>query len=485
MSSETHLVVIGNGMAGARVVEEILQRGGRDRFCITMFGEEPQGNYNRILLSGVLSGSHDARDIVTHPLEWYAENDITLHAGERVVGIDRERRVVAGASGREVPFDTLILATGSRPRVPPIENLRDPHGRLKAGVFLFRSLEDCRRISDYASGCRRAVVIGGGLLGLEAAYGLSQLGVDVEVLQRAGHLMNRQLDSPAGEILKSTIEGMGISVRRGTTAIAAQGDERVEGLVLNDGTCLPCDMVVIACGIQPNVELAVECGLHVERAIVVDDQMRSSDPAIYAVGECVQHRGRVYGLVAPLWEQAQVLAEHLTGRSEGASYGGSRVATRLKVMGIEVTAMGLVEPEAEHDEVVQFLEPRRGIYKKLIIREDRLLGAIFLGDGARAPYATQLFDRGSPVPEDRAAVLFDLGAGTSFTPETMAEEATVCHCNGVTKAEVRECVAGGGCSLQAVMRATRAGTGCGSCKGLVREFVERFRKTADPVGAAG
>lgn len=476
MSDREKLVVIGNGMAGARMIEEIVSGPGAERFDIRVFGEEPHGNYNRILLSGLLSGAQDAAGILTHPLDWYAENGITLYAGERAVSIDRGRRIVKGASGREVAYGRLILATGSRPNLPPVENLSDGPGVLKQGAFLFRSLDDCRTISAYAAGRRRAVVLGGGLLGLEAAYGLQQLGLEVEILHRSGHLMNRQLDRQGGEILRSTVESMGMPVRLRATAAALLGEECVQGVVLQGGEKIACDMIVLACGIRPNVELASACGLRVEQAICVDDRLRTSDPDIYAVGECVQHRGRVYGLVAPLWEQAQVLAQHLTGRQPESAYTGSRVATRLKVMGIELTAMGLAEPEETRDEVVQFLDARRGVYKKLIIRDGALAGAIFLGDGRRAPYVTQAFDRGTPLPEERAALLFDLGGPAGAALEDLAGDALVCHCNGVTGSEIRDCVEGGGCSLQSVMRCTRAATGCGSCKGLVRELIDQFMK---------
>jgi nitrite reductase (NADH) large subunit len=479
MSTE-RLVVIGNGMAGARAVEEILageQATGERRFEITVFGDEPCGNYNRILLSGVLSGAQDAGGIFLHPFSWYEENGVTLHAGDRVTAIDRENRLVTSASGRSVQYDRLLIATGSRPFVPPIDGLRTEDGAAKSGVFVFRTLEDCRRMAGYAAKCRRAVVVGGGLLGLEAAYGLKDHGVEVHVLQRSDRLMDVQLDAPSGDILRAAVESMGVRVSCNAITAAVLGDEQVTGLRLQDGTLLECDMVVLACGIQPNVELAAACGLDVERGIVVDDHLQCpSDPAVYSVGECAQHRGKTYGLVAPLWEQAKVLADHLTGRRSEAAYLGSETGTRLKVMGLEVASLGLIEPAGADDEVVQFIEPRRGVYKKLIIRDDRLVGAIILGDSARIPTLMQAFDRAAPLPRDRASLLFDLGGplGT-VSPDAMPDDATVCHCNGVSKGDIRECVLGGGASLSAVMRATRAGTGCGSCKGLVREFVERFR----------
>lgn len=477
------LVVIGNGMAGARAVEEILageQATGERRFEITVFGDEPYGNYNRILLSGVLNGTHDPGAIFLHPFSWYEENGVTLHAGDRVTGINLELREVKSESGLTIPYDRLIIATGSRPFIPPIAGLRTAAGDRKPGVFVLRTLDDCRRIARHARRSRRAVVIGGGLLGLEAAYGLKDQGVEVTVLQHSHRLMDRQLDPTAADILRTAVEEMGVRVLVNAATEAISGSDEVTGLILRDGRSLDCDMVILACGIQPNVELAAEAGLTVERGIVVNDQLRSTtDPAVYAVGECVQHRGTSYGLVAPLWEQARVLADHLTGRRPDAAYTGSRTGTRLKVMGLEVASLGLIEPEDARDEVVVYSEPKRGIYKKLIIRNDRLVGAIVLGDPLRVPALMQAFDRGLPLPQERATLLFDLGGSVQrVTPDAMPEEATVCHCNGVCKADIRECVRGGGASLQAVMRATRAGTGCGSCKGLIREFVELFRAEA-------
>ncbi len=486
-SPRPRLVVVGNGMAGARTVEEILLRDGGRLWEIVVFGDEPCGNYNRVLLSGVLSGTQPATEIFLHPLSWYEESGITLHAGERVTAIDRESRTVISATGREVAYDRLILATGSRPLVPTVQGLKGPEGEPLPGVFVFRTLEDCRRISGYASHSRRAVVVGGGLLGLEAAYGLQQYGLEVHVVQQSGRLMDRQLDPAAAAILLQVVERMGVRVHLGQRTAEILGSDRVRGLAFDNGTSLTCDMVVFACGIRPNVELAQECGLPVGRGIVVDDHLTTADPAIFAVGECVEHRRMTYGLVAPAWEQARVLADHLTGRPESV-YTGSRTTTHLKVIGVELTSVGEPEATEPEDEVVQYVEPKRGIYKKLVIRDNRLIGAILLGDGERAPYVTQLLERGTPVPEERASLFFDLGGKPgAVSPDEMAEDATVCHCNGVTKGDIRECVAGGGCSLSAVMRATRAGTGCGSCKGLVRVFVDRFRPkgTVEPTPPLG
>ena len=473
-TNKQKLVVIGNGMAGARTVEEILARGGSEQFQITMFGDEPYGNYNRILLSNVLNGSQDPSDIFLNPLEWYAENDVTLHAPARVTHIDRARKEIHSNDGQVTPYDKAIIATGSRPFVPPMEGLHTPGGTDKHGVFVFRTIDDCHKIAGYANKCRRAAVIGGGLLGLEAARGLLNYGVEVHVIHLSEHLMNQQLDPQAGAILRNIMEKMGVHVHTLKNTARVLGEDSVTGLEFKDGTTLDCDMVVISTGIKPNAEIGRECGLTVERAIVTDNQMRSvDDPDIYIVGECAQHRGRVYGLVAPLWEMGQVLADHITGRNPNAAYHGSKIATKLKVMGVELASMGVTEPSDERDEVVTFAEPKRGTYKKLIIRDGMLIGAMMLGDLNKVAYLMQAFDRGTPLPEERLSLLFDIGApSTETTMLEMPGNAQICNCNGVSKSQIQKCVEGGKRSLKMVMEATRAGLGCGSCKKLVQEVVE-------------
>jgi nitrite reductase (NADH) large subunit len=466
------LVVIGNGMAGARTVEEILARGGGEQFAITVFGDEPYGNYNRILLSGVLAGESDPTDIFINPLDWYTENDIELRAGVRVTHVDREAHVVLGDDGTQIAYDKLIYATGSRPFVPPIEGLKDAFGP-REGVFVFRTLDDCNAITSYATGCRRAAVIGGGLLGLEAARGLLTHGVEVHVVEAAPHLMFQQLDANGGRILARTLREMGIGVHTASATAAVTGDDRITGLQFKDGTHLECDMVVVAAGIRPNSQLASDIGLAVGRAVVVDDQMLTDDPDIYAVGECAQHRDQVYGLVAPLWEQAEVLADHITGTNETSAYEGSKLATKLKVMGVELAVMGLKEPESDDDEVLQFSEPSKGIYKSVIIRDGRLVGATLLGDVSKVSFLTQAFDKGTLLPEDRKELMFDLGAAPADVPiAEMPDTDQICNCNGVSKGDIVGCCAGGATSVTAVMKATRAGTGCGSCKAQVAEIVE-------------
>ena len=474
MADKQKLVVVGNGMAGARCVEEILARGGGEQFDITMFGDEPYGNYNRILLSNVLNGSQDPGDIFLNPLNWYQENNVRLHAPARIVHVDRAAKEVMGDDGTRTPYDKLMIATGSRPFVPPMEGLKTSGGGDKHGVFVFRTIDDCHKIAGYATKCRKAAVIGGGLLGLEAARGLLNYGVEVHVIHLMPWLMNNQLDVQGGAILRAAMEKMGVHVHTGVATSRILGDDSATGIEFKDGSVLDCDMVIISTGITPNAEIGRDCGLTVERAIVVDNQMRSvDDPDIYVVGECAQHRGKVYGLVAPLWEQGQVLADHITGRNPNAAYHGSKIATKLKVMGVELASMGVTEAADEKDEVVTFAEPRRGTYKKLIIRDGILIGAMMLGDLNKVAYLMQAFDRGTPLPEERLSLLFDIGAPpTATTMLEMPDTAQVCNCNGVSKGQIRKCIEGGKRSLKMVMEATRAGTGCGSCKKLVQEVVE-------------
>ncbi|HEY0000015.1 MAG TPA: FAD-dependent oxidoreductase, partial [Actinoplanes sp.] len=372
------LVVIGNGMAGARTVEEILAR--RGDFAITMFGDEPYGNYNRIMLSNVLAGVEDENGIFLNDLSWYADNGITLHTGTRIERIDRFAKMVYGTDGTATPYDKLIIATGSRAFVPPIPGIHRPGRGYHQGVFAFRTLDDTRSMIRYAKEHERAVVIGGGLLGLEAARGLQNHLPHVTLVHAAGHLMNAQLNDVAGKTLQATIEqklGIEVVVDARTTEIL--GKNAVTGVKLGDGRVIDCDVVVVAAGIRANAEMAAASGLVVERAIVVDDQMRCQDEDdIYAVGECVQHRGETYGLVAPLWDQAKVLADHITGTNLQAAYHGSQTATKLKVAGVDVASMGVLGPERDTDEHIVFSEPGRGTFKSIVIRDDKIIGATLL-----------------------------------------------------------------------------------------------------------
>jgi nitrite reductase (NADH) large subunit len=470
------LVVVGNGMAGVRAIEEILLRGGGESFDITVFGDEPYGNYNRILLSNVLAGSDGADEIYLNGLDWYNDNDIDLRAGVRVVRIDRFARLVHADDGSVTRYDYLILATGSRSFFPPMTGLWADDKALTDGVFGFRTLDDCVGMITQASHRTKAVVIGGGLLGLEAARGLQNRGLTVDVVHAGPTLMNAQLDDVAGGILRKSVQGIGITVHldKRTTEVRTDEHDRLAGIVFSDGSSIDCDMLVIAAGIRPNVGLAQRAGLTVERAIVVDDHMRSiDDDNIYVVGECAQHRGQVYGLVAPLWEQATVLADHVTGTDRSAAYHGSRTATKLKVAGVDVAAMGLKAPELDDDEFVQYSEPRHGVYKTIVIRDGKLVGATLLGDVSKVSFLMQAFDSGLPLPDERVSLMFDIGTpDVAVGVAELSDDAQVCNCNGVNKATLVSCVQGGEMSVTGVMAKTKAGKGCGSCKELVGQIVE-------------
>ncbi|TAK28551.1 MAG: NAD(P)/FAD-dependent oxidoreductase [Chloroflexota bacterium] len=473
MVKKQRLVIIGNGMAGARLAEEVLAQGGRDSFEIAIFGDEPLGNYNRILLSGVLGGTQDPEDIFLNPLEWYEKNGVRLHVGVRADQIDRVEKSVYGAGDVVEPYDKLVVATGSSPFLPPMPGIYADGSAFKKGVHVFRTLDDCRQIIDRAGMCDKAAVIGGGLLGLEVACGLLNRGLEVHVVHRAPQLMHSQLDPFASAILKQNIEHMGVHIHLQKMTMAILGNGDVAGLVFEDGSCMDCDMVVIAAGVRPNVELAQQAGLTVELGIVVNDNLSSlDDPEVFAIGECAQHRGKVYGLLAPAWEQARVLADRLTGRNPRASYEGSKVSTRLKTDGVDLLCIGEIEP-SEGDEVAQYSEPSRSIYKKLLIRDGRLAGAILLGDGAMTPALLEAFNHERELPENRAELLFPLG-GALESPNVadLPDEAQVCNCNGISKGKIVAAVKAGHRSLQTVCDATRAGTGCGSCKRQVHAIVE-------------
>lgn len=459
------LVVIGNGMAGARLVEDILAVS-PDLFDITMFGDEPYGNYNRILLSNVLNGTQDAKEIFLNPLSWYEENNVTLHAGHRVSAIDRDAKTVT-AGDLTVPYDYLVFATGSRPFIPPIP------GTPLHGVFAFRTLDDCRNIAEYAKGCKTAVVIGGGLLGLEAAKGLMTHNVEVTVVEMAPWLMSVQLDEAGGKVLGQTIAKLGITARTATSTKELLGHVSVNGVKFGDGTEIPADMVVISAGIRPNAELAKECGVACDKAILVDDQLRTSDPSVFGVGECVQHNGMIYGLVAPLWEQTKVLAKVLTGVDATAAYSGSKIATKLKVMGVELASMGRINDLKPTDEVVQFAEPSRDVYWKAIIRDGKVSAACLLGDLGPADDLMRLFQVGGDVPERRLELFFTANSEKKEASlADLPDSHQICDCNGVCKGTIVEAIKKGKCTVPAVGKATRAGTGCGSCKKLVKGLIE-------------
>ncbi len=462
------LVIIGNGMAGARMAEDIIAADPNHDFDIVMFGDEPYGNYNRILLSNVLNGSQEPQEIFLNPLAWYEENQITLHAGKRVTKIDRENKIVYADDVAE-EYDVLIFATGSRPFVPPIQ------GTTLHGVFVFRTIDDCRNIAEYAKDCKSAIVIGGGLLGLEAAKGLMTHNVSVTVVEMGPWLMGVQLDEAGGKVLQQTIEKLGITALTSASTKELLGHTTVTGVKFADGREVAADMVVISAGIRPNKELAAEHGIVCDRAILVDDQLRTSDTSIYGVGECVQHRGMVYGLVAPIWEQTKALAQLLTGKNPQARYVGSKLATKLKVMGVELASMGRISDVKPTDEVVTFAEPARQVYWKAIVRDGKVSACCMLGDLEPADQLVDYFMNDTPAPSRRLELFFGSGTkaqGADFSLADMPDDKQICDCNGVSKKTICDAIRAGKCTVPAVGKATRAGTGCGSCKTLVKGLIE-------------
>ncbi|MFO0879330.1 MAG: FAD-dependent oxidoreductase [Gemmataceae bacterium] len=467
------LVVIGTGMAGARVVEEILARTPH-RYDLRLFGDEVHGTYNRTLLTQVLGGFADPARLWLNTIEWYEEHRVRLHTGVRVEGIDLARRVVSGAHGRVVePYDHLILATGSHPYIPPMP------GTNLAGVFPFRTLEDCSQIGAWAQECDRAVVLGGGLLGLEAARGLLNHGVEVIVIESAPYLMPRQLDALGAGLLQRHLEQLGIAVQTGRTVDAIEGDGKVAGVRFADGTQLEADMVVLACGTRPNRKVAQEAGLLVEQGIVVDDQLRTSDPNVSALGECAQHRGVCHGTVEPIWDQARVLADLLSGTKPSAEYTGSRVSTTLQVMGVDVVSLGDFQGDASAD-VVSQLDAEAGVYRKLVVREGRLDGALLVGISDDGGALGRLFRSGESIP-GTALELLQNGTRDALLSQggdlfALPDAARICNCHGVSKGSIAEAIAAGCGSVAALGLKTRAGTGCGTCQPLLTQFLQAAGK---------
>jgi len=397
MSARSSLVVIGNGMAGMRTVEELLTLD-RDMYRITVFGAEPHGNYNRILLSPVLAGEKTVEDIMLHTRDWYAANGITLHAGDPVVRIDRKRRIVHARSGLQVAYDRLLIATGSKPFIVPVPG----HGL--PGVIGFRDLHDVDAMLAAARAGGKAVVIGGGLLGLEAANGLLRRGMEVSVVHVTGSLMNQQLDPPAAELLRAALERRGLRILLNRQTAAILGEDRVRGLRFADGEAIDADLVVMAAGVRPNVELAKAAGLHVERAIVVDDTLQTYDPRVYAVGECVQHRRSTFGLVAPIWDQARVCAAHLAGAGH-RRYVQQATATKLKVTGVDLYSAGdIVGLDASEDLVLR--DRRGGVYKRLVVTGNRLTGVVLYGDVTDGPWYFDLIQKRTHIGSIRDRLLF-------------------------------------------------------------------------------
>ena len=468
-----HLVVVGNGMAGCRAVEELIARDA-GRYRVTIFGAEPHVNYNRIMLSPVLAGEKTFDEIVINGRDWYDDNGIELITSDPVVAIDRVAHAVTARSGRVVSYDKLLIATGSDPFIIPVP------GKELPGVISFRDMNDVDAMlaaaeAGKANGGGDAVVIGGGLLGLEAAHGLTLRGMKVTVLHLMPTLMERQLDEAAGWLLKTALEGRGQTILTGADTAEIVGETVVEGVKLKDGRVIPASLVVMAVGIRPSTALAREAGLEVGRGIKVDDHMVTSDPDVLAVGECVEHDGNVYGLVAPLWEMCRALADGLVDSHSG--YRGSVTSTKLKVSGIDVFSAGDFSGGDGAEDIV-LRDASRGVYKRVVLRGDRVIGAVLYGDTADGSWYFDLLKKQEDVSQLRDVLIygqaFASGGGQADPKAAVAalsDDAEICGCNGVSKGKVISCIAKGAHSLDAVRTTCKASASCGSCTGLVENLL--------------
>lgn len=474
------LVMVGNGMAGVRTLEELI-RLTPDLYEITVFGAEPHPNYNRILLSPVLAGEQTVDEIILNPVSWYQENGITLHLSTRVVAVDRARRLVMGVNAQgdtiTAEYDRLLLCTGSNPFMLPVP------GKDLPGVIAYRDIADTNAMIDAASRHKNAAVIGGGLLGLEAANGLMLRGMEVSVVHVMPWLMERQLDEVAGKLLQKSLEERGLKFLMGaqTAELLAgddgQGGERVRAVKFKDGTEVEADLVVMAVGIRPNTQLAESMGLLCNRGIVVTDTMQSvTDARVYSVGECAAHRGIAYGLVAPLFEQAKVAANHLAQFGIGR-YNGSLTSTKLKVTGIDLFSAGEFMGGPNTEEIVMS-DPHGGVYKKLVIQDDKLIGACLYGDTVDGSWYFKLLRDGRSVADIRERLMFgesnigDVGHEGHSKAAAMADTDEVCGCNGVNKGAICKAIKDKGLfTLDEVRKHTKASASCGSCTGLVEQLI--------------
>ena len=458
------VVVAGHGMAGSRLVSELRARDADIK--VTAFGAEVHRPYNRIMLSALLAGKVGEHDLTLAGPP--AGADVRL--GVPITAIDTARRVVT-IPGDELEYDALVLATGALPVVPPLEGIDADT------VHVFRTLDDCRGIVAGAGAARSVVVLGGGLLGLEAARGLAGRGLDVTVVHAGPYVMTRQLDPDGGAVLARTLRELGVRVRLGAGATGWTGDR----LLLADGTAVPGDLLVVACGVRPDTELAAAAGIAVRRGVLVDDALRTSAPDVYAIGDCAEHDGTVPGLVAPAWDHAATVADRLTGGT--ARYRGSRLITRLKAGDIDLAAMGDIDADPDA-EIVTFADPVRGTYARLVIRDNRLAGAVLLGDNPAVGSIVQLYDRDAEVPADRRSLLLGRAFGAeapteAASPAFMPDQAVVCRCNSVPKAAITACWRAGARTVADVAAATRATTGCGGCRDAVTGIVD-WLSTVEP-----
>ncbi len=464
------LILIGNGMAGVRTLEELLKLA-PEKYDMTVFGAEPYPNYNRILLSPVLAGEKTLDDIVINSDAWYAEHGITLHKGKKVVKIDRRRQRVYTEDGIEASYDRLLLATGSTPFMLPLP------GRDLEGVIGFRDIRDVDLMLEASEKYRHAVVIGGGLLGLEAANGLKKRGMQVTVVHVLDTLMERQLDKPAAMLLKRALQESGLEFRMEAQTEALLGDGRVRAVRFKDGSEVPADLVVMAVGIRPNIELAKSAGLLCDRGILVSDTLQTFDPRIYAVGECVQHRGALFGLVAPLYEQAKVCANHLAEYGI-ARYEGSVTSTKLKVTGIDLFSAGQFQGGQGYEEML-FQNPSRGVYKKLVVKDNRVHGTVLYGDTVDGAWYFQMMRDGTDISAFRENILFgqahvgDSGHGAENRAALLPDNAEICGCNGVCKKTIVDAIVQKKLGTVDDVRAhTKASASCGSCTGLVEQLLQ-------------
>ncbi len=459
-----NLVIIGAGMAAGRLVEHVSEAGG---WNITLFNAEPRGTYNRIMLSPVLSGEKTYEEIVTHDDAFYEQHGVACRFGEKVVSIDRSAKTVTGENGT-VPYDKLVIATGSNPFMIPLP------GHDLEGVIAYRDLEDTERMMSLGDG-DTAVVIGGGLLGLEAAAGMHARGVDVTVVHLMGHLMERQLDEAAGYLLRKELVGRGMKVLCSSNSKEILGENgKVKALMLDNGTELPCDLLVMAVGIRPSIALASEAGLATGRGIHVDAQMITSDEDVLAIGECIEFDGEVFGLVAPLYDQAKVAAKTITGDED--AFENRETSTKLKVTGVDLFSAGdFAEGDARED--IVFRDPGRGIYKRLVIEDDKLIGAVLYGDTADGGWFHGLIKDKTDIAEMRETLIFGPAFQGGATLDPMAAvaalpaDAEICGCNGICKGRIVEAIEGGATDLGAVQAETKASSSCGTCTGLVEQLL--------------
>ncbi|WP_166245265.1 nitrite reductase large subunit NirB [Paenibacillus turpanensis] len=461
------LVLVGNGMAGVNCVEQLLKLA-PNKYDITIFGSEPHPNYNRILLSSVLAGDAKMDDIVINSWDWYKENRIMLHAGHTVNHIDTNARTVSTDNGLCVSYDELIIATGSLPFMLPLP------GADKQGVIAFRDIKDCETMMETAKKYKKAVVIGGGLLGLEAARGLLNLNMEVSVVHLGKSLMDRQLDETAAMMLQRELQkqGMKFLLEKNTERIL--GKDRVTGLRFTDGTEESADLVVMAVGIKPNVALAKNSGIQTNRGIVIDDFMQTSAPGIYSVGECAEHRGIAYGLVAPLYEQGAVLAKRLAG-IETDGYHGSVVSTKLKVSGVDVFSAGEFRDDVD-TRSVRIQDEFGGVYKKVVIRDGKVIGAVLFGDTSEGSRLFAMIRSGEDVAgKEKEVLLGDSGPAQSGADRiaAMSDDEIICGCNGVSKGNIVSAINEKGCtSVNDIKACTKASASCGGCKPLVADVLE-------------